>query len=214
MLAAILTSQNKPLLVDDVEMPQDLKLGQVLVKVHLSGICGSQLGEITGAKGQDKFLPHLMGHEGCGTVIDVGPGVKTVKKNDLVVLHWKKGDGLQSEVPVYKWNGGKLNAGWVTTFNSHAIISENRCTSINKDLSIQSQYNTYLHKGLPPGPINNPGFQSIFAALYPEKSEYIYFVAKGDGYHTFSKTKYEHDIAKKKFDQIRKKIKQNKKGNN
>ena len=133
MLAAILTSQNKPLLVDDVEMPQDLKLVQVLVKVHLSGICGSQLGEITGAKGQDKFLPHLMGHEGCGTVIDIGPGVKTVKKNDLVVLHWKKGDGLQSEVPVYKWNGGKLNAGWVTTFNSHAIISENRCTSIPKN---------------------------------------------------------------------------------
>ena len=94
------------------------------------------------------------------------------------------------------------------------IIDDGPRRLLNKDLSIQSPYNTYLHKGLPPGPINNPGFQSIFAALYPEKSEYIYFVAKGDGYHTFSKTKYEHDIAKKKFDQIRKKIKQNKKGNN
>ena len=133
MLAAILTSQNKPLLVEEVEIPKELKLGQVLVKVHSSGICGSQLGEITGAKGQDKFLPHLMGHEGCGTILEVGPGVKTVKKNDLVVLHWKKGDGLQSEVPTYKWKGGKLNAGWVTTFNSHAIISENRCTSIPKN---------------------------------------------------------------------------------
>ena len=133
MLAAILTSQNKPLLVEEVEIPKEVKLGQVLVKVHSSGICGSQLGEITGAKGQDKFLPHLMGHEGCGTILEVGPGVKTVKKNDLVVLHWKKGDGLQSEVPTYKWKGGKLNAGWVTTFNSHAIISENRCTSIPKN---------------------------------------------------------------------------------
>lgn len=133
MLAAILTSQNQPLLVEEVEIPKELKLGQVLVKVHSSGICGSQLGEITGTKGQDKFLPHLMGHEGCGTILKVGPGVKTVKKNDLVVLHWKKGDGLQSEVPTYKWKGGKLNAGWVTTFNSHAIISENRCTSIPKN---------------------------------------------------------------------------------
>ena len=51
MLAAILTSQNKPLLVEEVEIPKELKLGQVLVKVHSSGICGSQLGEITGAKG-------------------------------------------------------------------------------------------------------------------------------------------------------------------
>ena len=90
MLAAILTSQNKPLLVDDVEMPQDLKLGQVLVKVHLSGICGSQLGEITGAKGQDKFLPHCMGHVGVGEIIKVGKGVSKFKIGDKVVVSWIK----------------------------------------------------------------------------------------------------------------------------
>ena len=63
MKAAILVEQKKPLIVDEVQLPDALELGQVLVKVHFSGICGSQLGEIDGAKGEDKFLPHLLGHE-------------------------------------------------------------------------------------------------------------------------------------------------------
>lgn len=128
--AAILHEQNKPLIIDEIELNNKLYAGQVLVKVHTSGICGSQIGEITGAKGTDKFLPHLMGHEGCATVLDIGPGVKSVKEGDLVVLHWREGKGIQSDVPSYLWRGSKLNAGWVTTFNSHAVISENRCTKI------------------------------------------------------------------------------------
>jgi len=59
MNAAILVEQKKPLIVDEIQLPNALELGQVLVKVHFSGICGSQLGEIDGAKGEDKFLPHL-----------------------------------------------------------------------------------------------------------------------------------------------------------
>ena len=59
MKAAILVEQRKPLVVDEVELPRTLDVGQVLVKIHYSGICGSQLGEIDGAKGEDKFLPHL-----------------------------------------------------------------------------------------------------------------------------------------------------------
>lgn len=133
MNAAILVAQNQSLLVDEVEMPATLDVGQILVKVHVSGICGSQIGEIKGVKGEDKFLPHLLGHEGCGTVLDIGPGVKNVKKDDLVVLHWKRGSGIESKPPNYLWRGKKLNAGWVTTFNSHAIVSENRCTSVPKD---------------------------------------------------------------------------------
>ena len=49
-------------------------------------------------------------------------------------MHWRKGDGIQSETPIYKWRGSTLNAGWVTTFNKHAVISENRCTKIAKDI--------------------------------------------------------------------------------
>ena len=58
--AAILVEQNKPLIVDNIELPEKLEVGQILVEVECSGICGSQLGEITGAKGQDRYLPHLM----------------------------------------------------------------------------------------------------------------------------------------------------------
>jgi len=64
MKAAILVEQKKPLVIDDIQLPNTLEVGQVLVKVHFSGICGSQIGEIDGAKGPDKFLPHLLGHEG------------------------------------------------------------------------------------------------------------------------------------------------------
>lgn len=131
--AAILTELRKPLIIAEIEIPQELKVGQVLVKIHFSGICGSQLGEIDGAKGEDKFLPHLLGHEGSGTVVAIGPGVKTVSLDDKVVLHWRKGDGIESEPPIYNWKGTKVNAGWVTTFNEFAIVSENRITTIPKD---------------------------------------------------------------------------------
>ena len=76
--AAILVEQNKPLVIDNIELPEKLLPGQVLVKVLTSGICGSQLGEISGAKGNDPYLPHLMGHEGCAEVLDIGEGVTTL----------------------------------------------------------------------------------------------------------------------------------------
>lgn len=69
-----------------------------------------------------------------------------------------------------------------------------------KDLEIDDPYNTYLHEGLPPGPICNPGLEAIEAALYPdEDSQYLYFVARGDGSHQFSKTLSEHEAARKKY---------------
>ena len=132
--AAILVEQNKPLVVDNIQLPEKLFPGQVLVKLLTSGICGSQLGEISGAKGNDPYLPHLMGHEGCAEVLDVGEGVTTLKTGDKVILHWRKGNGIQSVPPAYSWNGKKLNAGWVTTFNTHAIVSENRCTKISNSI--------------------------------------------------------------------------------
>jgi len=131
--AAILVEQKQPLVIDDVEVPA-IKLGQVLVRVLVSGICGSQLGEIDGVKGPDRFLPHLLGHEGCGEVLEVGEGVRHVKPGDRVVLHWRKGAGLESVTPVYESKMGRLNAGWVTTFNEFAVVSENRVTAIPADV--------------------------------------------------------------------------------
>jgi S-(hydroxymethyl)glutathione dehydrogenase/alcohol dehydrogenase len=133
MKAAILVEQCKPLVIAEIELPQKLDVGQVLVKVHYSGICGSQLGEIDGAKGEDKFLPHLLGHEGTGTVIETGPGVRNVKTGDRVVLHWRKGLGIEPVPPKYHWDGKTVNAGWVTTFNEYAIVAENRITAIPAD---------------------------------------------------------------------------------
>lgn len=105
MKAAILVNQRAPLVIDEIGLPGSLDVGQVLVKVHFSGICGSQLGEIDGVKGEDKFLPHLLGHEASGEVVETGPGVEHVKPNDTVVMHWRKGLGIEAKPPAYQWRG-------------------------------------------------------------------------------------------------------------
>ena len=92
------------------------------------------------------------------------------------------------------------------------IIKDGPRRLLNKDLKIKSPYNTYLNQGLPPGPINSPGRKSLYAALYPNDNEYLYFVAKGDGYHTFSKNEKDHEKAKKNFQKIRRKVQRKKAG--
>jgi S-(hydroxymethyl)glutathione dehydrogenase/alcohol dehydrogenase len=132
MKAALLTRLNEDLEIADIE-PGELKVGQVLVKMIVSGICGSQLHEIRGNKGNGKFLPHLMGHEGCGEVVDVGPGVTTVSKGDLVVMHWRSGSGIESPFPEYKLGDKSFSSGKVNTLCEYSIASENRLTSIPRD---------------------------------------------------------------------------------
>src|SRR6202012_812995 len=122
--AAILTQSRAPLVIDEITLPETLGVGQVLVKVLYSTICGAQLNEIAAAKGPDKFLPHLLGHEASARVLEIGPGVTTVKPGDTVVLHWRPSAGIQSRTPAYFLRGQKLNAGWGTTFNKYAGISE------------------------------------------------------------------------------------------
>ena len=126
------SSRKNPLKIIDIEFPEFLDIGQILVKIHYSGICGSQIGEIDGVKGIDKYLPHLLGHEGVATVLEVGPRVKNIAIGDKVVIHWRPGKGINAKTPTYKYKGGKINAGWATTFNEFAIVSENRVTKINK----------------------------------------------------------------------------------
>ncbi|MEM7542669.1 MAG: zinc-binding dehydrogenase [Pseudomonadota bacterium] len=130
MKAAILVETGQPLVVDEVDLPSDLEAGQVLVKLSYSGICGSQIGEIDAVKGPDKWLPHLLGHEGSGEVVALGAGVRTVSKGDTVVLHWKPAPGIEAAPAAYQWQGKRLNAGWVTTFNEYAIVAENRVTAV------------------------------------------------------------------------------------
>lgn len=134
--AAILVEQHQPLVLDEVELPS-LSYGQVLVEIHVSRICGSQLGEIDGVKGPDRYLPHLLGHEGGGIVLEVGPEVRHVKIGDRVVLHWRPGRGIECRPPSYGWRGRKANGGCITTFNRHAVISENRLTVVPPDTDFE-----------------------------------------------------------------------------
>lgn len=136
--AAILEQSRAPLVLDEIEFPDELGVGQVLVKILHTSICGAQLNEIGAVKGPDKFLPHLLGHEASGIVVEVGPGVTNVKASDTVVLHWRPGLGIQSQPASYRWRNAKLNAGWVTTFNDYGVISENRMTVIPPDSDLKT----------------------------------------------------------------------------
>jgi S-(hydroxymethyl)glutathione dehydrogenase/alcohol dehydrogenase len=119
-----------------VEIPE-LAAGQVLVKLAASGICGKQLEEISGKRGTDPYIPHLLGHEGAGVVVDVGPGVRKVKPGDHVVLHWMKGSGIDAATPSFRRNGTTINAGCVTTFSERTVVSENRVTPIPRDVPLE-----------------------------------------------------------------------------
>ncbi|MCL4392514.1 alcohol dehydrogenase catalytic domain-containing protein, partial [Patescibacteria group bacterium] len=132
MKAAILEKINEPLTVAEVEIGEP-SFGQVLVKILVSGICGSQLQEIGGYKGNGAYVPHLLGHEGAGIVQRIGPGVTKVKEGDKVVMHWRKGDGIESDFPVYAFKGKPMRSGKVTTFSEYSIVSENRVTPVPQD---------------------------------------------------------------------------------
>ncbi len=79
------------------------------------------------------------------------------------------------------------------------ILGEWKPRLSSEDIKIDSPFNTYIYKGLPPMPINSPGKASIEACLYPEETEYLYFLAKGDGSSYFSKTYEEHLEAAERY---------------
>ena len=127
MTAAVLMEHNKPLmLLNNITIPS-LKNGQVLVKILFAGLCHSQLMEIDGLRGEDQYLPHMLGHEGVGEVVEVGANVTKVQVSDTVVLGWIKGLGLENLGTQYRTSDGlKINAGHITTFSNYAVVSENR----------------------------------------------------------------------------------------
>ena len=101
------------------------------MKVLASGICGSQLQEIAGYKGNSEYIPHLLGHEGCGIVEEVGQGVSRVSPGDKVVMHWRRGAGIESDTPRYLASDGtEVGGGPVTTFSEKSVCSENRLTTV------------------------------------------------------------------------------------
>ncbi len=123
--AAVLEHLNTPLMVRSVRLPA-LLMGQVLVKVLFSGVCRSQVMEVRGGRGDDPWLPHLLGHEGSGIVLAAGEGVTKVKPGDEVILGWIKGDGLDAPGAKYMLADQVINSGKVTTFCNYTIASESR----------------------------------------------------------------------------------------
>jgi Zn-dependent alcohol dehydrogenase len=121
------------------------------VKIFYSGICGKQIEEFTAKMGKDKYLPHLLGHEGSGEILSVGPNVKHIQRGDRVVIHWMKSKiGQQAELPKYYWKNKNLNAGSVTTFSEMSVVSSNRLTKIpkNSDLKLAALLGCGLSTGL------------------------------------------------------------------
>lgn len=135
--AAVLFNTKSPLEIVDLEIPK-LKQGQVLVEVRYSGACGTQLAEIDGLKGEDKWLPHCLGHEGVGEVKEIGPGVSNVNSGDTVVLTWLKGSGQDAGGCSYKLKNQIVNAGAVTTFQKYSVVSENRLFKLDDKNSLKA----------------------------------------------------------------------------
>ncbi len=109
-------------------------------------------------------------------------------------------DGESNYVPEFKTIAGvyynRLKKGMPLQADptiQYLIRDKHRNKIVLKDLQIKSKYNTYLYAGLSLGPINNPGKDAIMAALFPEKNNFLYFVANGNGSHIFAKTLDEHN---------------------
>ncbi len=134
--AAVLYDTDKPLVIEEgIEIPT-LKRGQVLVKIHFSGVCHSQLMEARGKRGEDFYLPHMLGHEGSGTIVDIGPGVTRFKKDDVVILTWIKSLGADISKTEYKKGKQLINAGGITVFSDYSVVSENRCVILPKGVPL------------------------------------------------------------------------------
>ncbi len=125
--AAVLKKTGSPLeIIEGINIPA-LRRGQVLVKIAYAGVCHSQLMEARGHRGDDLWLPHLLGHEGTGIVVAVGDGVSKVMLGDHVVLGWIKGEGIEAGGTKYIGPDGQIiNSGAVTTFSNYSVVSENR----------------------------------------------------------------------------------------
>ena len=152
----------EPLAVADLEIPV-LKRGQVLVEIAFSGVCHTQVLECKGHRGPDRYLPHCLGHEGSGTVVEVGPHVSKVVPGQGVILSWISGSGIRAGGTIYSWEGRTVNAGPVTTFGKHAVVSEDRVVPLEKKLPLKEA--ALWGCAVP------TGFGSVFNVACPEAGE-------------------------------------------
>ena len=152
-----------------------LKNGEVLVKVCYSSICHTQIQEILGLRGKDKFLPHCLGHEATGIVKDKGGGVKKVKINDKVCLTWVQSKGLKTNgIQYFNKDNKKINAGPVNTFSNYAVVAENKVIKLPKKNNLKRD--VLMGCAIP------TAFNAVFNTLkHAEKDNIIIFGTGGLG---------------------------------
>ena len=131
-LAVVLVNQKKELEILNLNI-EKIPNGYVLLKMMYSGLCHTQLNEINGILGKDKYLPHCMGHEGVGSIIKCGSGVKNFNKGDKVVISWLKKNYLKKYKSIsYLNKNKKINSGGCNTLSEYALVSDNRLYKMSK----------------------------------------------------------------------------------
>ena len=131
--AAVLRDNSGKVNITSIKIPE-LKKKQVLVRILYTGICGTQINEILGRKGKDKYFPHTLGHEAVGIVVKVADKKSNLKKNDKVILSWIKSSVRDSSLPKYQNKNEVINSGPISTFMNYTIVSENRVFKIKTKL--------------------------------------------------------------------------------
>ena len=167
---AVLRNFKKKL--DVINIPiKDPNKNQILVKLKYAGICKSQLMEIDGKRDTKKWLPHLLGHEGSGIVLKLGKNVKGFKLGDKVFLSWIKKNNQECSDISYIYKEKKINAGKVTTFCSHSIVSANRVYHLPK--SVDFKMGTLLGCAFP------TGFGMVLKSISKKKNSKILIIGLG-----------------------------------
>ena len=134
---AVLFKNKLPLKLLDLRIPQ-LKKGQVLVKLHYTSICRSQIMEIDGLRGKDRWLPHLLGHEGSGKIVKLSSNIRNFKINDRVLITWISTEGLKSNGAKFEYKSEIINSGSSTTFSQYTIVSENKIIKLPNYLNYKN----------------------------------------------------------------------------
>ena len=168
--AAVLEKIGKKLKIITLPIKEPQK-NQVLVKIKYTGVCRSQIMEIEGNRENSKWLPHLLGHEASGLIVKIGKNVKNFKKGDRVFLSWIKSNNKDCSAIKYYYKNKIINAGKVTTFSKHALVSSNRVYHLPK--SINLKVGALLGCALP------TGFGMVINSLYKDRNKKILIIGMG-----------------------------------
>lgn len=132
----------------NIRIPE-LKNGQVLVKIKYTAICGSQMQEIYGGRDNNKYLPHLLGHEATGIIENVHHNIKNLKKGDRVFLSWISKKAKFHTSYTHPKKKIKINSGEITTFNTYSIVNKSKVFKLNPSINFRD--GVYLGCCLPTG---------------------------------------------------------------